>query len=135
MNLEINTKVPQITSGECQSETAKNTFTMVMIHEKYPEEAWIHAYTDGSAMNAMINGGAGILIKYPRGNSYTNSLPTKKHCTNYKVDMDALIQAISMVRDTEDTCEQVVFFTDALSVLQTLENGKFPDLTEALQEE
>ena len=134
VNLEINTTVPQITSGECQSETAKKALAMAMIQENYPEEAWIHVYTDGSAINAVTNGGAGILIKYPGGNFDTNSLPTGKHCTNYKAEMDALMQAITMVRDTEDTCEQVVIFTDALSVLQALENGKCPDLTEALQE-
>lgn len=36
-----------------------------MIAERYPQEAWIHAYTDGSATDAMANGGPGILVHFP----------------------------------------------------------------------
>ena len=106
----------------------KNIFILYCIILYCIEEAWIHAYTDGSATDAITSGGAGNLNKYPGGYFDTNSSPTGKHCTNIKAEMDALMQATTMVCDTEDTSEQVVFFTDALSVLQVqaLENGKCP---------
>nr|KAG5711684.1 hypothetical protein BaRGS_016866 [Batillaria attramentaria] len=45
--------------GDNQSDIVKRTLTLAMIAEKYPEEGWIQAYTDGSATDAVSNGGAG----------------------------------------------------------------------------
>ena len=39
-----------------------------------------------------------------------------------------------MVQSSKDPCHQVVFLSDALSVLQALENDKLPHLTRALQQ-
>ncbi|KAK7088755.1 hypothetical protein V1264_022638 [Littorina saxatilis] len=43
------------------------------------------------------------------------------------------MQAASFVQDSADPCYQVVFLSDALSVLQALENDKLPQLAKALQ--
>ncbi|KAK7115514.1 hypothetical protein V1264_001365 [Littorina saxatilis] len=52
---------------------------------------------------------------------------------NYKAEAEALMQAASFVQDSADPCYQVVFLSDALSVLQALENDKLPHLAKALQ--
>jgi len=44
---------------------------MAMIYQQYPEESWIHVYTDGSSTNAVTNGGADMFIKFPPGNIST----------------------------------------------------------------
>ena len=105
-----------------------------MLEEKYPSEAWIRIYTDGSSTNAVANGGAGILLQFPDGQSTAVSVATGRHSTNYHAETEALVQAAVMVQSSEDHCQQVVFLTDALSVLQALENDKLPHLTSALQQ-
>ncbi|KAK7101835.1 hypothetical protein V1264_020159 [Littorina saxatilis] len=131
--IQICTSVPHVTSGEDQNDTARQALTLALIDEQYPKEAWIHVYTDGSATNAVLNGGAGILIQFPGGHTATSSVATGKHCTNYKAEAEALMQAASLVQDSADPCYQVVFLSDALSVLQALENDKLPQLAKALQ--
>lgn len=93
----------------------RRTLTLAMIEESYPQEAWIHVYTDGSATNAVANGEAGILIVSPGGQPATASVATGRHCTNYRAETEALVQAASMIQDSTDPCQQVVFLSDALS--------------------
>jgi len=104
-----------------------------MIYEQYPSEAWTHVYTDGSATNAIRDGGAGIVIKHPNGATETASAATGTHCSNYKAESEALIQATAMIKDSTEKSSQVAFFTDALSVLEALTNSKVPQLANALQ--
>ena len=42
---------------------------------------WIHVYTDGSATNAVQDGGAGSIIFLQGGQTIENSMTTGKHCT------------------------------------------------------
>ena len=133
-NLHISTTVPQVTSGDSQADTVKRTLTLAMIAERYPEESWIHVYTDGSATRAVRDGGAGVLIKSPEGHTSTAGIPTGKYCSNYSAETQALMQAASMVQDLQYDCPQVVFLSDALSVLEALAKDKLPHLMEKLQD-
>ena len=47
---------------------------------------------------------------------------------------EALIQAASIVQASDQDCKQVVFLSDALSVLQAYQSHKLPNLTKALQQ-
>ena len=105
-----------------------------MIAERYPQEAWIHVFTDGSATNAVTNGGAGILVHFPGGQKVSASMAVGRHCSNYRAETEALIQAASTVQASDQDCKQVVFLSDALSVLQAYQNHKLQNLTEALQQ-
>ena len=133
-NLHISTTVHQINSGDYQDDIVKRTLTLAMIAEKYPEESWIHVYTDGSATRAVFDGGAGVFVKYPEEHTITTGIPTGKHCTNYAAEVQALMQAVSMVQDSQSDCTQVVFLSDALSVLEALAKDKLPRLMEKLQD-
>jgi ribonuclease HI len=133
-NLRISTTVPLITSRDDQDDLVKRTLTLAMISECYPAESWIHVYTDGSATNAVANGGAGVHVRSPEGHSTTASIPTGKHCSNYSAEVQALMQAASMIHDTTSECPQVVFLSDALSVLEALAGAKHPRLMEKLQD-
>ena len=68
-----------------------------MIDEKYPQESWIHVYTDGSATNAVENGGEGILVHFPGGETAEASAATGKHCTNYHAEASTLMHAATMM--------------------------------------
>ena len=131
-NIEVHTTVPQLIPDE-QDDMVKKALTLAMIAERYPKEAWTHVYTDGSATNAVADGGAGISVTFPDGETSDSSLPTGKHCTNYRAETEALMQAASIVQTSDNNSYQVVFLSDALSVLQAFQNNKLPHLTEALQ--
>ena len=119
---------------ETQSDTSKRALTLAMIDDHFPDESWIHVYTDGSATNAIKNGGAGVLIKFPTGETETVKAAAGTHCTNYSAEVQALGLAASMVTNSDSECQQVVFFTDALSVLQVLTADKETELHQVLQE-
>ena len=127
-------KVKHVGPRTTQSDTSKEALTLAMIDEQYPKEAWIHAYTDGSATDAVRNGGAGVLIRYPNGENQTASAATGSHCTNYNAEVQALLLAATMVHNTRNECQQVVFLSDAMSVLQALNAGKEKDLLDAIRE-
>ena len=57
-----------------------------------------------------------------------------KLCSNYRAETEALIEAAFLVQASDHYCKQVVFFSDALSVLQAYQNHKLPNLDKALQQ-
>ena len=76
--------------------------------------------------------GAGILIHFPGEQKTSASMAVGKHYFNYHAETEALIQAASIVQASDHDCKQVVFLSDALSVLQAYQNDEFPNLTKAL---
>ncbi|KAK7113996.1 hypothetical protein V1264_000134 [Littorina saxatilis] len=117
-NLDIQTSVPYLTTKDEQSNATKKALTLAMLEERYPQEAWIRVYTDGSATEAVKNGGAGVYVQYPSGERQAEAIPTGLHCTNYRAEVQALIHAAYTINDRVNHDNQVVFLTDALSVLQ-----------------
>jgi ribonuclease HI len=110
----------------------KKTLTMSMLEEKYPSESWVIVYTDGSATNTKTKGGAGIYIQYPHGEQQSDAIPTGLHRSNYKAEGEAIIHAAHTIKYKVDNNTQIVFLTDALSVLQALMNDNLPQLEQAL---
>ena len=131
-DIEVYTTVPQLIPE--QDDIAKKALTLAMIAEKYPKEAWTHVYTDGSATNAVADGGAGIAVKFPDDETKNSMFPTGKHCTNYRAEAEALMQAASAVQTSANESHQVVFLSDALSVLQAFQSNTLPSLRKALEE-
>ena len=62
---QINTSVTQLLYEDQQSDVVKKALTMALVAESFPGESWIHVYTDGSATNAVTDGGAGIYATFP----------------------------------------------------------------------
>ncbi|XP_063417326.1 uncharacterized protein LOC134699848 [Mytilus trossulus] len=104
---------------------------MSMLEEEYPSETWVRVYPDWSATNATTKRGTGIYIKYPNGDQQSEAKPTGLNCLNYKAEEEAPAHAYS-IKNKIDNTAQVVFLTDALSVLQAFKNDKLPQLQQAL---
>ena len=93
--------------------------------DSYPENI-IHAYTDGSAVRAIRNGGYGSVIHIPDAEPILLSGPCGAFCSNY----DAEIAAIQKTLDTllqklqneEIRPTDIVIFSDSLSAIQAIEN-------------
>ena len=99
-NIEVCCTVPQLHCKDDLSDEIKRSLTLELLEEKYPQEAWTQVYTDGSATDATKNGGVGVYVRTPDGNTYSESLLTGKNCTNYRAEVEALILAANMLRDT-----------------------------------
>lgn len=131
-NVTVETTIPHINSkSEHDSEVLK-ILTLATLDEKYPENSWIRVFTDGSATNAVNSGGAGVHIQYPNGERTEEALPTGLYCSNYKAEVDALLKAANTIAPRADQTTQVVFLTDALSVLQAYNSDKQPSLKKAI---
>ena len=128
---EIRQSIPGIGPKDQQSENARRALTLSHINEAYPAEEWTHAYTDGSAENATRNGGGGVLIYKKDGTTFSQSMATGKFSTNYKAEAEALkVAADHIVQAKDNTHKKVVIFSDALSVLQALNNPKCTELND-----
>ena len=133
VNMTICTSIPHLYSSDMQADTVRCNVTRAHCEDLYPQEAWIQAFTDGSATKAVSDGGAGVYIKFPDGTTVTRSTSTGMHCSNYKAEVKALILAVEMIKDNSwRECRQVVFQTDALSVLEALVKGGERELAESL---
>ena len=127
-NIKVHTTVPSLSGGDTQDDTVKQSLTLAMMAVRYPQEAWVQVFTDGSATNAVASGGTGILVHFHGQQKATASMSVGKHSSNYRAVSEALMQAASKTQASDHDCKQVVFLSDALSVLQTYQNHKFPNL-------
>ena len=74
----------------------------------------------GSAENAVRNGGAGVCVQHSLDDEEHVSMPIGLHSTNYKAEAMALEETATILERSERTKNNVVFLTDALSVLQSI---------------
>ena len=96
-----------------QSNIELKTLTMEEIDKRYPATTWTHIYTDGSAENAIRNGGCGVFIKRPGLPSVSLSKPGGSLCSNYKSELlalyngtDSLSQLQSLTSETPDDSQK-----------------------------
>jgi ribonuclease HI len=82
--------------------------------------------------NATTNEGVGIYIQYPNEEHQSEAMHTGLHCSSYKAEREAIIHAGHTIKCNVGNNTQVVFLTDALSVLQALINENLPQLEQAL---
>ena len=95
--------------------------------EQYPEN-WIHIYTDGSAFKGTVNAGYGSRIQYPDQTSEELFDSCGAQRSNYEAEAEAIDASLLNIskhfRDRTKTPNNIIIFSDAKSVLQSLESGK-----------
>ena len=100
------------------------------LETNYLEESWTHGYTDGSAENAVRNGGAGVYIQYAGGKEDKISLATGLYSTNCKAEAEALKTAAALIEVSTHASPNVVLLTGTLSVLQALQSNRDTELND-----
>ena len=98
-SITIRTTIPTVTRD--QEVTYKKLITLSHIDDFYPQATWIHIYTDGSATDAVQDGGAGSLIYLSNGQTLEAPSSTRKYCTNYDAEVKALEQGAQAVIDQQ----------------------------------
>ena len=128
---EIKTSIPDVTS-KLQLPTELKAYTEDMIDTSYNPDNWTHIYTDGSANEAVKDGGAGAYIRYTDGEVTKLTFSGGRRCTNYKAELIAIKEAISHILERRKQCHKVVIFSDSLSALQALESDYTEDTADIL---
>ena len=72
----IRCTIPGVGQKDSQSGPERNCLTQEYLETNYPKESWTLGYTDGSAENAVRNGGVGVYIQYAGGKEDKISLAT-----------------------------------------------------------
>ena len=90
---EIRSTILGITSKETQTSAVQKALAEELIDRDYPHREWTHAYTDGSAVNATQNGGSGVYIRPPDGQTTSLSLPVGQLSTNFTAEVKAITAA------------------------------------------
>ena len=95
--------------------------------QEYPDN-WTQVYTDGSAFKGTINAGYGVRIEYTDKTTEEFFNPCGALCSNYKAEALAIEAPIHHLQQqftlSKESIQNVVVFTDSMSVLQALENEK-----------
>ena len=108
------------------------------IEKHYPKQDWVRLYTDGSATDAIKNGGGGVFTEWLDGSNTSDAFPTGATCSNYKAEAEALIVAPNLIKSTPNSKNmKCVLLSDAKSVRQALNNKEhqsFPNVNQLLAE-
>ena len=67
LELNIRLNISGVRNKEEHLKDALKALTLETLDQNYPSESWAHIYTDGSAENAVRNGGRGIYMRFPDG--------------------------------------------------------------------
>ena len=111
------------------------SLTLEALNTCYPPTTWARAYTDGSAEEAVKNGGGGLFIKFPDGRSISKSVATGTHSTNFRAEACALLHAAETLNKEDSLPTSTVFLTDCKSVLQSLQTPGGDQTVRAIREE
>ena len=107
-------------------ETIRLRQAMEALQELPPAE-W-NIYTDGSAQEAVYNGGAGVFIEAPDNTTTSLMAPAGAMCSSYRAELTALETALEYLAEnlpasTEGQRSTVRICTDSKSAIQRLEAG------------
>ena len=132
LQVTIQTTITGVYGDEQQNDLQKRVAALSFLDEAYPNDLWTRVYTDGSAQNAVRNGGSGVYVEYPDGTTDTTSIPTGNYCNNYESEVKAICAAAEKLLTSDRTSHPIVILTDARSVLEALQSNKLPELKEVL---
>jgi hypothetical protein len=65
--VKLQSSIPGLANKDAHSAAVLKALALEMIDQLHPQDSWTQAYTDGSAKDALTDGGSGVNIKYPNG--------------------------------------------------------------------
>ena len=135
---EILETINGIESKSAMNPSDISTKAKSTIEKNDPKQEWVRLYTDGSATDAIKNGGGGVFSEWLDGSTTSDAFPTGATCSNFKAEAEALIVALNLIKSTPNSkTMKFVLLSDAKSVLQALNNQghqSFPKVNQLLAE-
>ena len=120
---KVRPEIPGLVAKGTQARELQNALTLEMIQSHYPKSTWTHVFTDGSAENAVRNGGSGTYIRRSDGTTASLSIPAGDLSSNYRAEVHALKAATELLIEEDCNQQNIVMLSDSLSALQSLTNG------------
>lgn len=108
---QIRCEVPGLEGKDKQPPALQKLLTQEMIQMRYPAHTWTQAFTDGSAENAMRNGGSGVFIRFPNRSPVTLSVPAGERSSNYRAEVQALITATDLLIEQGESHHSIALLT------------------------
>ena len=135
-NFDSQNKVPCIKKDlihdikKKQSDPLELMNTALKTIDQYPDDM-VQVYTDGSASLGVRDAGYGVRIQFPDKSCKELFGPCGKYCSNYEAEATAMETALTEIdnfySEHQEKRKDIVVFTDAMSVLQALENYSIKD--------
>ena len=129
---EVRTEIPGLAAKGTQAPELQKALTLEMIQSHYPKSTWTYVFTDGSAENAVRNGGSGAYICRSDGTTSSLSIPAGELSPNYRAEVHALKAATELLIEEDCNQQNIVLLSDSLSALQSLTNGPIDFHTQQL---
>ena len=129
---EVRTEIPGLAAKGTQAPELQKALTLEMIKSRYPKSTWTHVFTDGSAENAVRNGGSGAYIRRSDGTTSSLSIPAGDLSSSYRAEVHALKAATELLIEEDCNQQNIVLLSDSLSALQSLTNGPTDFCTQQL---
>ena len=82
------------------------------MNTRYPQDKWLHIFTDGSQIEGYINAGAGIHCEL--SSCY---VPLGKHSTAFDGEIEAIRTAQRVLNLHQDKFERAVIFCDSKAAI------------------
>ena len=103
------------------------------MQDRCPKSTWTHVFTDGSAENAVGNGGSGAYIRRSDGTTSSPSIPAGDRSSNCRAELHVLKAATDHLIEEDCNQQNIVLLSDSLSALLSLTNSPTDLCTQQLQ--
>ena len=123
-SLNIRLNIPGVQKKEDHTEDSLKALTMETLDHTYPAKEWAHIFTDGSAEEAVRNGGGGVYMKFPDGRRSSHIVTTGKYSSNFRAEACALLKAATELNNPETATERTIILSDCRSLLESLQSSR-----------
>jgi hypothetical protein len=79
---------------------------------RYPQDKWLHIFTDGSQIEGYINGGAGINCEL-----FSCFMPLGQHSTAFDGEIEAIRTTLRLLNLHKNKFERAVIFPDSKAAI------------------
>ena len=82
------------------------------MNTRYPQDKWLHIFTDGSKVEGYIKSGADINCEF-----FSCYKPIEQHSTAFNGEIEAVRTALRLLKLHQDKFERAVIFSDSKSAI------------------
>jgi ribonuclease HI len=100
-----------IIKGETETETLRH-LALETMNTRYPQDKWLHIFTDGCQLDRYINAGAGIYCEL--SSCY---MPMGQHSTAFDGEIEAIRTALRLLNLHQNKFERAVIFSDSKAAI------------------
>ena len=100
-----------IIKGEIGTETLRH-LALETMNTRYPQDKWLHIFTDGSQVDGYINDGVGIYSEL-----FSCYLPLGQHSTEFDGEIEVMRTALRLLNLHHNKFERAVIFSDSKAAI------------------